>query len=46
MPGARRGMTERMSLPPRLRRSFFDRPVLEVAPELIGATLEFRVSAA
>jgi DNA-3-methyladenine glycosylase len=41
MPGARRGMTERMSLP-RLRRSFFDRPVLEVAPELIGATLKFR----
>src|SRR5262252_4383731 len=27
-------------MPPlRLRRSFFDRPVLEVAPELIGATL-------
>jgi DNA-3-methyladenine glycosylase len=26
-------------LPPRLRRSFFDRPVLEVAPDLIGATL-------
>ena len=25
--------------PPRLRRSFFNRPVLEVAPELIGATL-------
>src|SRR5215469_13445531 len=25
--------------PPRLRRSFFDRPVLDVAPELIGATL-------
>src|SRR5215813_6573205 len=25
--------------PPRLRRSFFDRPVLEVAPDLIGATL-------
>jgi DNA-3-methyladenine glycosylase len=24
---------------PKLRRSFFDRPVLEVAPELIGATL-------
>jgi len=31
-----------MSLPPRLRRSFFDRPVLDVAPELIGATLLFR----
>jgi DNA-3-methyladenine glycosylase len=31
-----------MSLPPRLRRSFFDRPVLDVAPELIGATLSFR----
>jgi DNA-3-methyladenine glycosylase len=30
-----------MSLPPRLRRSFFDRPVLEVAPDLIGATLLF-----
>lgn len=28
-----------MALPPKLRRSFFDRPVLEVAPELIGATL-------
>ncbi len=28
-----------MPLPPKLRRSFFDRPVLEVAPELIGATL-------
>ena len=41
MPKARRGMTERMSLPPRLRRSFFDRPVLDVAPELIGATLLF-----
>src|SRR5499433_3562695 len=25
--------------PPRLRRSFFGRPVLDVAPELIGATL-------
>ena len=31
-----------MSLPPRLRRSFFDRPVLKVAAELIGATLMFR----
>jgi DNA-3-methyladenine glycosylase len=28
-----------MALPPKLRRSFFDRPVLKVAPELIGATL-------
>jgi DNA-3-methyladenine glycosylase len=28
-----------MPLPPKLRRSFFDRPVLSVAPELIGATL-------
>jgi DNA-3-methyladenine glycosylase len=28
-----------MPLPRKLRRSFFDRPVLEVAPELIGATL-------
>jgi DNA-3-methyladenine glycosylase len=28
-----------MPLPPKLRRGFFDRPVLEVAPELIGATL-------
>src|ERR1700744_6766960 len=28
-----------MPLPPMLRRSFFDRPVLKVAPELIGATL-------
>ena len=28
-----------MPQPPRLRRSFFDRPVLRVAPELIGATL-------
>ena len=25
--------------PPKLRRRFFDRPVLQVAPELIGATL-------
>src|SRR5499427_1403289 len=25
--------------PPRLRRSFFDRPVLKVAPDLIGATM-------
>jgi DNA-3-methyladenine glycosylase len=28
-----------LSLPPRLRKSFFDRSVHEVAPELIGATL-------
>ena len=28
-----------MALPPKLRRSFFDRSVLAVAPELIGATL-------
>jgi DNA-3-methyladenine glycosylase len=28
-----------MPLPPKLRQSFFDRPVLEVAPELIGVTL-------
>jgi DNA-3-methyladenine glycosylase len=28
-----------MPQPPRLRRSFFNRPVLKVAPELIGATL-------
>jgi DNA-3-methyladenine glycosylase len=28
-----------MPQPPRLRRSFFDRPVLKVARELIGATL-------
>src|SRR6202162_2291768 len=28
-----------MPLPPKLRRSFFDRPVHKVAPELIGATL-------
>ena len=28
-----------MPAPPRLRRSFFDRSVHEVAPELIGATL-------
>ena len=35
-------MTVRMTLPPRLRRSFFDRPVLKVAAELIGATLKFR----
>jgi len=28
-----------MPLPRKLRRSFFGRPVLEVAPELIGATL-------
>ena len=31
-----------MSLPPRLHRSFFDRPVLKVAADLIGATLTFR----
>ena len=29
-----------MALGPKLRRSFFDRPVLKVAPELIGATLK------
>jgi DNA-3-methyladenine glycosylase len=29
----------KMPLPPKLRQSFFDRPVLKVAPELIGATL-------
>ena len=29
----------KMPLPPKLRQSFFDRPVLEVAPQLIGATL-------
>ena len=28
-----------MALAPKLRRSFFDRPVLKVAPDLIGATL-------
>ncbi len=28
-----------MPLPPKIRRSFFDRPVLKVAPELIGAML-------
>ena len=28
-----------MPLSPKLRRSFFDRPVLQVAPDLIGATL-------
>ncbi len=28
-----------MPPPPKLRRSFFDRPVLDVAPELIGAAL-------
>ncbi|MET0279187.1 MAG: DNA-3-methyladenine glycosylase [Pseudorhodoplanes sp.] len=28
-------------MPPRLTRSFFDRPVLEVAPDLIGATFLF-----
>ena len=32
-------MTTVMARLPRLRRSFFARPVLEVAPELIGATL-------
>src|SRR4029078_13410559 len=30
-----------MPSPPRLRRSFFDRSVHQVAPELIGATLLF-----
>ena len=29
-------------MPPRLPRPFFDRPVRDVAPELIGATLLFR----
>jgi DNA-3-methyladenine glycosylase len=29
----------KMPLPPKLRQSFFDRAVLKVAPELIGATL-------
>jgi DNA-3-methyladenine glycosylase len=28
-----------MALPPKIRRGFFDRPVLKVAPDLIGATL-------
>ena len=28
-----------MPLPPKLRRRFFNRPVFDVAPELIGATL-------
>ncbi len=28
-----------MPRPPKIRRSFFDRPVLHVAPDLIGATL-------
>jgi DNA-3-methyladenine glycosylase len=32
-------VTERLVMPPRLRRSFFDRSVHKVAPELIGATL-------
>jgi DNA-3-methyladenine glycosylase len=32
-------VTERLAMPPRLRRSFFDRSVHKVAPELIGATL-------
>jgi DNA-3-methyladenine glycosylase len=36
------GHEDRMSLPPRLHRSFFDRPVLKVAADLIGATLLFR----
>jgi DNA-3-methyladenine glycosylase len=31
-----------MPAPPRLHRSFFDRPVLKVAADLIGATLTFR----
>jgi DNA-3-methyladenine glycosylase len=31
-----------MPTPPRLHRAFFDRPVLKVAPDLIGATLLFR----
>ena len=33
------GKEEGMARPPRLRRSFFDRSVHVVAPELIGATL-------
>jgi DNA-3-methyladenine glycosylase len=32
-------MPSSKSLPPRLTRRFFDRPVLKVAPDLIGATL-------
>jgi DNA-3-methyladenine glycosylase len=31
-----------MTRPPRLHRSFFDRPVLKVAADLIGTTLLFR----
>jgi DNA-3-methyladenine glycosylase len=33
------GHRETMALPPKLRRSFFDRSVHAVAPELIGATV-------
>jgi DNA-3-methyladenine glycosylase len=41
MHGTRLLLTAAMPSPPRLRRSFFDRSVHEVAPELIGATLLF-----
>ena len=33
---------DRMTRPPRLHPAFFDRPVLKVAADLIGATLLFR----
>jgi DNA-3-methyladenine glycosylase len=41
LPGLTSGPLRRLwsKMPPRLRRSFFDRSVHEVAPELIGATL-------
>ena len=39
---AKRGMSFGMTQLPRLHRSFFDRPVLRVARDLIGATLLFR----
>ena len=41
MRGTRMLLIAPMPLPPRLRRSFFDRSVHKVAPELIGATLLF-----
>src|SRR5262245_47355936 len=45
MPGTSPGVTSKIlhrpqsKMPPRFRRSFFDRSVHEVAPELLGATL-------
>ncbi len=42
MPPTRQGMRDVMPVLQRLHRPFFDRPVLKVAADLIGATLTFR----